>query len=89
MDKRLEELIARVRTWPAAAQDEAIMALTEIDGRIVDTAQLSPEDQQKLAALREMMTKSIAEGGDYSDEDIEESIRSRLDDWEKRRRKSA
>jgi hypothetical protein len=89
MDKRLEELIQRVKTWPAAAQDEAVMALAEIDGRILDSGELTPEDQEKLAALREMVNKSIAEGGDYSDDDIEESIRSRLDAWEKSRRKSA
>jgi len=70
MDKRLEEIIQRVKTWPAAAQEEAIMALTEIDGRIVESGELSPEDQEKLAALREMVSKSIAEGGDYSDDDI-------------------
>ncbi len=89
MDKRLEELIQRVKRWPAAAREEAIMALTEIDERIADTDELSPEDQEKLTALREMIDKSIAEGGDFSDEDIEENIRSRLDAWEKSRRKSA
>ena len=86
MDKTLEELIQRVKTWPTAAREEAIMALTEIDGRIADTDELSREEQEKLTALREMINKSIAEGGDVSDGDIEESIRSRLDAWEKSRK---
>jgi hypothetical protein len=71
MNKRLEELLEQVPHWPPGAQDRAVSALAGIEEAIVvDPEKLSPEDQQKLKALREMVEKSIAEGGDYSDEDI-------------------
>jgi hypothetical protein len=86
MNKKLEEILQRVSTWPPQAQEEAVMALAEIDQRIVDAGDLSAEDQEKLAGLREMLNRSIERGGSYTDEEIEESIRSRLDTWESRRK---
>ena len=70
MNKRLEELLERVAGWPNGAQEEAASVLADIEDRIVEPGDLSAEDQVKLKALREMVEKSIAEGGDYSDEDI-------------------
>jgi hypothetical protein len=70
MNKRLEELLERVASWPPDHQEDAVAALEGIEETIIDPEKLSPEDQQKLIALREMVGKSIAEGGDYSDEDI-------------------
>jgi len=70
MNKRLEELLERVPHWPAGAQEDAVSALADIEGRMAEPADLSAEDQQKLKALREMVERSIAEGGDYSDADI-------------------
>jgi len=70
MNKRLEELLERVAHWPPGAQEDAAAVLADIEYRIVEPGQLSLEDQVKLKVLREMIDKSIAEGGDYSDDDI-------------------
>jgi len=74
MNKRLEELLERVPQWPEGAQQDAVAVLADIEGRIVQTGELSAEDQLKLTALREMIDKSIAEGGDYSPDDIDAMI---------------
>ena len=74
MDKRLEELLERVAQWPPGAQEEAASVLAVIEERIVEPGELSAEDQVKLKALREMIDKSIAEGGDYSPDDIDAMI---------------
>jgi hypothetical protein len=74
MNKRLEELLERVAQWPPGAQEHAASVLADIEDRIVDPGELSAEDQLKLKALREMIDKSIAEGGDYSDDDIGDMI---------------
>jgi hypothetical protein len=70
MNKRLEEILQRVAQWPPGAQEDAVFVLADIEDRIVEPGELSAEDQAKLTALREMIDKSIAEGGDYSDEDV-------------------
>jgi hypothetical protein len=70
MNKWLEELLERVAQWPPGAQEDAASVLADIEGRIVEPGELTAEDQKKLRALREMIDKSIAEGGDYSDADI-------------------
>jgi hypothetical protein len=70
MNKRLEELLERVTHWPTAAQEDAAAMLSDLEERIVEPGELSEADQIKLAALREMVQKSIAEGGDHSDEDV-------------------
>ena len=74
MNKRLEELLERVAGWPSGAQEEAASVLADIEGRIIEPGELSAEDQAKLKALREMIDKSIAEGGDYSPDDIDAMI---------------
>jgi hypothetical protein len=74
MNKRLEQILERVSDWPPGAQEDAAFVLAEIEGRIVDSGELTPEDQTKLKALREMIEKSIAEGGDYSPDDIDAMI---------------
>jgi polyhydroxyalkanoate synthesis regulator phasin len=74
MNKRLEELLKRVAGWPNGAQEEAASALADIEDRIVEPGEMSAEDQVKLKALREMIDKSIAEGGDYSPDDIDAMI---------------
>jgi hypothetical protein len=74
MNKRLEELLERVAGWPHGAQEDAASVLVEIEDRIVEPGELSAEDQVKLKALREMVDKSIAEGGDYSPDDIDAMI---------------
>jgi hypothetical protein len=74
MNKRLEELLERVSLWPLGPQEHAASALADSEDRIVEPGELSAEDQVKLKALREMIDKSIAEGGDYSDDDIDVMI---------------
>ena len=74
MNKRLEELLERVPHWPSGAQEHAASVLAGIEETIVNPDKLSPEDQIKLKALREMVEKSIAEGGDYSPDDIDAMI---------------
>jgi hypothetical protein len=74
MNKRLEELLERVAQWPPGAQEDAASVLADIEDRIVEPGELSAEDQVKLKALREMIDKSIAEGGDYSPDDIDAMI---------------
>jgi hypothetical protein len=74
VNKRLEELLERVARWPAGAQEHAATLLADIEDRIVEPSELSAEDAVKLKALREMIDKSIVEGGDYSDDDIDAMI---------------
>jgi antitoxin ParD1/3/4 len=49
---------------------------------------LSPEDEAKLAALRETINRSIERGGSFTDEDIAASVAARLDAWEQTRKKT-
>ena len=70
MNKRLEKLLERVPHWPEGAQEDAAAVLADIEGRLTEPSELSAEDQAKLVALRQMIGKSIEEGGDYSDADI-------------------
>jgi hypothetical protein len=74
MNKRLEELLERVQNWPTGAQEDAAAVLSDIEGRLAAPDELSAEDQVKLRALREMIDKSIAGGGDYSPDDIDAMI---------------
>jgi hypothetical protein len=78
MNKRLEDLLERVAGWPPDAQQEAASVLAAIEGRIVEPGDLSPENREKLKALREMIDKSIAGGGDYSPDDIDAMIDERF-----------
>jgi hypothetical protein len=74
MNKRLEGLLERVAQWPPEAQERAASVLADIEDRIVEPGELSAEDAVKLKALRELIDKSIAEGGDYSPDEIDAMI---------------
>jgi hypothetical protein len=86
MNKRLEALLERIPTWPQEAQDDAVMALSDIEEKIRILRSLSPDDQAKLAALREDINSAIERGGSYTDEEVEASIEATLDDWERKRK---
>jgi hypothetical protein len=86
MNKRLETLLQRIPTWPQEAQDDAVMALSDIEEKIRILRTLSPEDQAKLAALREDINRAIERGGSYTDEEVEASIEATLDDWERKQK---
>lgn len=89
MNKRLEELLERVATWPPGAQEDAVATLEGIELRVNANMGLTPEEQNaKLESLREMLRQSIARGGSYTDKEVEASILSALDARE-RDRKSA
>jgi acetylornithine deacetylase/succinyl-diaminopimelate desuccinylase-like protein len=71
MNKRLAALMERVGTWPDAVQEEAARALTAIEEKHVGApGPLAPEDETKLAALRETINRSIECGGSYTDEEV-------------------
>lgn len=89
MNKRLEELLERVASWPPGAQEDAVATLEGIEASVNANKGLTLEEQEaKLAALREMLRQSIARGGSYTDEEVEASISAELDARE-RDRKSA
>jgi len=86
MNKQLEALMERASTWPEAAQDEAARALAAIEERHVGVPRaLTPEEEAKLAALRETINRSIEQGGSYTEEEVEASIAAHLDAWERER----
>jgi hypothetical protein len=86
MNKTLESLIDRVPNWPQEAQEEAALALASIEERHVGVRRsFTPEEEAKLAALRETINRSIERGGSYTDEEVEASISARLDAWERER----
>lgn len=85
MNKRLETLIDRIPTWPEEAQDWAAMALAEVEEKVRILQSLSPEDRAKLDALRETLSRSIEEGGSYTDEEVETYIEQVHADTEKKR----
>jgi len=70
MNKRLETLLDRIATWPQEAQDDAAMALADIEEKVRILQQLTPQDRAKLEALRETINRSIEEGGSYTDEEV-------------------
>jgi len=87
MNKRLEELLERVATWPPDAQEDAIATLEGIEASMNANSGLSLEEQEaKLASLRDMLRKSIEEGGSYSDEEVGASISAALDAREQGRK---
>lgn len=89
MNKRLEELLERVATWPPGAQEDAIATLEAIEASMNANSGLTLEEQEaKLASLRDMLRKSIEEGGSYTDEEVGASISAALD-ARKQGRKSA
>ena len=82
MNKRLEALLDRVATWPQEAQDDAAMALSDIEEKVRVLRTLTPEQREKLDALRETINRSIEEGGSFTDGEVEASIAVSLDAWE-------
>jgi hypothetical protein len=79
MNKRLEELLERVATWPPAAQEDAVTTLESIEASVNADKGLTPEEQEaKLESLREMLRHSIARGGSYSPDDIDAMIEDRF-----------
>jgi hypothetical protein len=71
MDKKLEALIDRISTWPQDAQEEAARALAAIEEKRVGLSRpLTPEEEAKLADLRETINRSIERGGSYTDEEV-------------------
>jgi len=79
MNKRLEELLERVANWPPGAQEDAVATLEGIEASVNANAGLTLEEQEaKLEALRAMLRRSIAEGGDYSPDDIDAMINVRF-----------
>jgi signal recognition particle GTPase len=70
MNKRLESLIDRIPTWPQEAQDRAALALGEVEEKVRVLQSLTPEDRARLEALRETITRSIEQGGSYTDEEV-------------------
>jgi phytoene dehydrogenase-like protein len=86
MNKRLETLLERIPTWPEDAQEDAVTVLSDIEEKIRILRSLSPEDQAKLAALREEINRAYEEGGSYTDEEVAASIEATLDEWEQKRK---
>ena len=79
MNKRLEKLLERLSTWPPGAQEDAVATLEGIEASVNANAGLTLKEQEaKLQALREMLQRSIAEGGDYSPDDIDAMINERF-----------
>ena len=76
MNKRLEAIIDRVLTWPEAAQAEAERALDAIEKKHV-RREFTPEEEAKLAALRDTINRSIELGGSFTDEEVESLSRQR------------
>jgi hypothetical protein len=71
MNKKLEALIERLGTWPEEVQDEAAEALAAIEENHLGVRRpLTPEEEAKLAALRETINRSIERGGSYTDEEV-------------------
>jgi hypothetical protein len=86
MNKRLETLLDRVATWPEEAQDDAAMALADIEEKVRVLRSLTPEQRSKLEALRGTINRSIEQGGSYTEEEVEAGIAANLDAWETKRK---
>jgi ParD-like antitoxin of type II ParDE toxin-antitoxin system len=79
MNKRLEELLQRVAQWPPGAQEDAVLTLESIEGRVAEESKLSIEEREaRLAELREMLCSSIERGGNHTPEDIDAMIDERF-----------
>jgi DNA-binding IclR family transcriptional regulator len=74
-----------VSPWPKEAQDDAAMALADIEETVRVLRSLTPEQHAKLEALRETINRSIEEGGSYTDEEVEAGIAANLDARETKR----
>jgi uncharacterized coiled-coil protein SlyX len=79
MNQRLKELLERVAQWPSGAQEDAVATLEAIEASVIANQGLTLDEQEaKLAALREMLSQSIARGGSYTPEDIDAMIEARF-----------
>ena len=85
MNKRLETLLERIPTWPEEAQNDAVMALSDIEEKVRILRSLTPEEQAKLAALRETIHRSIEQGGSFTDEEVAAYIEQVHSDAERKR----
>ena len=71
MNRKLEALIDRVPTWPQDAQEEAALALAAIEEKHAGWRRpLTPEEEAKLADLRDTINRSIERGGSYTDDEV-------------------
>jgi hypothetical protein len=86
MNKHLETLLERIATWPPEAQDDAAMALADIEEKVRVLRSLTPEQRGKLKALRETINRSIEKGGSHTDAEVEAGIAANLDAWETKRK---
>ena len=86
MNKRLETLLQRIPTWPQEAQDDAVMALSDIEEKMRILRSLSPEDKAKLAALRADIDRAYEQGGSFTDEEVAEYIEQLHSDAEREKR---
>ena len=80
MKKALETLLKRAAEWPPQAQEEAAVALVDIEERLVEAQSLTADERAaRLADLRDTLMRSIERGGSHTDEEVEASIAQRLD----------
>jgi len=87
MNRKLKPIIDRVLTWPEEAQDEALRALIAIEEKHVGVQPaIDDEHERKLKSLRDTINRSIERGGSFTEEDVEASIASRRDAWERDQR---
>jgi hypothetical protein len=87
MNRELESLIERAKSWPPEAQDEAVSALSNIEEKHLGLRRrLTSDEEAKLAALRETINHSIERGGSFTEEEVEASIAATLDLWERTRK---
>ena len=87
MNRELESLIERAKSWPREAQDEAVSALSDIEEKhLGGRRRVTTEEEAKLAALRETVNRSIERGGSFTQEEVDASIEARLDLWERSRK---
>jgi hypothetical protein len=71
MVKTLERALAEVASLPEAVQEKIGRELLA--------------HVEKLRSLRASINRSIERGGSYTDEEVEASVATRLDAWERER----
>ena len=86
MKKRLETLIDRIPTWPQEAQDWAALALAEVEEKVRVLQSLTSEQRTKLEALREIINRSIEQGGSCTDQEVAAYIEQVHADAERKER---
>jgi hypothetical protein len=87
MNRELESLIERAKSWPPEAQDEAVNARSNIEEKHLGRGRsLTADEEAKLASLRETINRSIERGDSFTEEEIEASVAASLDLWERTRK---